>query len=271
MNGLNRKVTELEKVLNEFKGGALVAFSGGTDSTLLLVESKRVLGDRCAAFTADSPSIPRSELEFAAGFATSIGVRHFVVKTSEMDDPDFLKNGPDRCFFCKRELFTKMRAVGEREGFSHLLLGAVSDDLSDFRPGMDAARVCGARFPLLDAGFSKADVRERSRALGLQTWDKPSAACLASRVPIGREIRVEDLGRVEKAEEIMKSFGFRAPRVRLLGDSARIELNEEETAMLFSGGVAKELASRLKMLGFYYVTVDLEGYRPAGSQMNGGA
>jgi pyridinium-3,5-biscarboxylic acid mononucleotide sulfurtransferase len=261
---LDTKVARLHEILENFREGALVAFSGGVDSTLLLAEAHAVLGERCAAFTADSPSLPRAALEDARRFAASLKVRHFVAPTREMINPHFLQNGPDRCFHCKGELFASMRELGLQKGYGHLLYGAVVDDLSDVRPGMQAAREAGARAPLLDAGFTKEEVRGRSRALGIAGWDRPSAACLASRIPTGRPIVALDLAKVEAAEDAIQRLGFPACRVRLLGDAARVELPIEQLGVLTSSPVREEAVRALRGIGFSRVTLDLEGYRPAG-------
>lgn len=264
MSGLDDKVRRLYENLNSLEQGALVAFSGGVDSTLLVAEAHGALGERCAAFTADTPSLPRTSLENARSFAASRGIRHFVAPTAEMGNPQFLENGPDRCFFCKGELFATMRDLGARFGFPNLLHGAVTDDLQDVRPGFRAALAAGARAPLLEAGFGKSDVRERSKALGIPGWDRPSAACLASRVPTGQPIRVDDLAKVEAAEEVLHRLGFSASRVRLLGEAARVELPLDQLPALVSGPAREETVRALRALGFTRVTLDLEGYRPAG-------
>lgn len=263
-NDLDEKVHNLHEILGGLREGALVAFSGGVDSTLLLAEAHSTLGSRCAAFTADSPSLPRASLEASRAFANARGIRHFVIPGGEMLNPHFLENGPDRCFHCKGELFTSMRAIGPPKGFGHLLYGAVVDDLGDVRPGMRAAKEAGALAPLLEAGFTKEDVRARSRTFGIPGWDRPSAACLASRVPTGRPILVEDLARVEAAEAALRALGFAACRVRLLGEAARLELPLDQLPLLASGPAREEAVRTLRGLGFHRVTLDLEGYRPAG-------
>jgi uncharacterized protein len=270
MSDLAAKVQRLYEILESLHEGALVAFSGGVDSTLLLAEAHTVLGARCAGFTADSPSLPRASLEAARTFAASLNIRHFVDPTGEMINPHFLQNGPDRCFHCKGELFASMRELGIRKGYGHLLYGAIADDLSDVRPGMKAAQEAGARAPLLDAGFTKEDVRARSRELGIPGWDRPSSACLASRVPTGRPILIDDLARVEAAEAALRALGFASCRVRLLGDAARLELPLEHLPTLASSPAREGAVRALRDLGFHRVTLDLEGYRPAGLSEAGG-
>lgn len=261
MPSLGEKVRNLEAILASMEGGALVAFSGGTDSALLLAECHRVLGDGCLAVTADSPSIPRAELAEAVRFAAERGIPHRVIPTAELADPRYAQNGADRCYFCKGELFSSMHLLAEQLRKPWLLYGAVSDDLGDFRPGMQAAREAGARAPLLEAGFTKAEVRERSKLLGLCTWDKPSSACLASRFPVGTPITADWLNRVEEAEAFLKNNGFRQCRVRLISGSARIEVEAAELPRFIEPGVRAATAARLKELGFQFVTLDLEGFR----------
>jgi len=261
MAGLDQKVRTLEEVLASLGGGALVAFSGGTDSALLLAETHRVLGARCLAVTADSPSLPRADLQEALRFTAERGIRHRVVETRELEDPRYAANDRDRCYFCKGALLEAMEALRVAEGAPAVLYGAVADDLGDFRPGMRAARERGARAPLLEAGFTKTDVRERSRELGLPTWDKPSAACLASRFPMGMPITAEGLGRVERAEALLKEQGFRQCRVRLLADAARIEVEAPDLPRLLEPGARAVVIARFKELGFRFVTLDLEGFR----------
>lgn len=261
MAPLDSKLAELDRILASLEGGALVAFSGGTDSALLLAEAGRVLGSRCTAVTADSPSIPRAELEEAVRFAADRGLAHRVVATEELQDPRYAANTEDRCYFCKGALFGTLARLAAETGHRWILYGAVADDLGDFRPGMRAAQEAGARAPLLEAGFTKADVRARSKALGLPTWDKPAAACLASRLPTGTPITAQALGRVERAEALLKSRGFRQCRVRVLGDAARIEVELSELTRLTEPVLRAEVTTSLREFGFRFVTLDLEGFR----------
>ena len=248
-------------MLSELQGGALVAFSGGADSALLAVEAAAVLGAGCVLFTADSPTLPRSELETARAFASKLGLRHEVRETNEMEQPRFVANDAYRCYHCKSELFERMVSAARELGVKWLLFGAITDDAGDWRPGMKAAFEKGGRAPLMEAGFTKQDVRERSKELGLKTWDKPSAACLASRFPAGRPITLEALSRVEKAEEALRSLGFRQCRVRLLDEAARLEVEPGELGRFADEGLRKRLVQKLKALGFRFVTLDLEGFR----------
>jgi len=257
-----QKQQQLEHLIEPL-GNAVVAFSGGADSTLLLAVCLRVLGPgHVLAVTADSPTLPRSELKEAAALAAELGAPHLVVPTDELHDADFAGNSPDRCYFCKRELFATLQRIADERGFRYLLLGATADDLGDYRPGLRAATEAGARSPLLDAGFTKAEVRELSRQLGLRTWDKPAAACLSSRVPYGTPITATTLAQVEQAEELLRcGLGFRQVRVRHHGPVARIEVGSDELPRLMEGPIRQWIDVNLKQLGYTYVAVDLEGFR----------
>lgn len=255
------KVDRLRQVLEGLAGGALVAYSGGADSALLAFEASAVLGDACIAVTADSPSLPRQELHFAVEFARRHGFRHEVVATAEMENAAFVANDAYRCFHCKDELFGRMEMLARARGVAWMLFGAIADDAGDWRPGMEAARQHAARAPLLEAGFTKVDVRERSRQLGLETWDKPSAACLSSRFPTGTPITLEDLGRVERAERLLHEAGFRQCRVRLLDGSARIEVEAGDLPRFMDPVLRGAVVDGLKGLDFRFVTLDLEGFR----------
>lgn len=261
-DGLAGKVQRLHEILEGLRGGALVAFSGGADSALLAVEAAEKLGESCVAVTADSPTLPREELRAAAAFARAHGLRHETVATGEVENPAFAANDERRCYHCKSALFEAMKALAENRGLRWLLFGAIADDAQDWRPGMEAAREAGARAPLLEAGFTKADVRARSRALGLETWEKPQAACLSSRFPTGRVITLPDLERVERAEALLHERGFRQCRVRLMDEAARIEVERADMARLVEEEeLRSEVLEELKRLGFRFVTVDLEGFR----------
>ena len=222
----------------------------------------RALGDRAIAVTADSPSVPRAELEAAAAFARHVGIRHVVVGTREFDNPDYLRNGGDRCYFCKSELYYRVAAELPALGVAVVCSGANLDDLGDYRPGLTAAAEHGIRHPLQEAGFTKADVRALAKEWNLPVWDKPASPCLSSRLAPGVAVTVERTGRIEAAEAYLKELGLRDCRVRLHeGELARLEVPLGEVARLASPEVRDALARHLKQLGFRYVTLDLEGLR----------
>lgn len=258
MEALEIRYGRLQAILREM-GEVLVAFSGGVDSTFLVKVAFDVLGDRAVAVTADSPSLPRRELEEARRLAAEIGVRHLVIETHELDDPRYAANPSNRCYFCKTELFTRLEGLARELGFRWLAYGENADDALGHRPGAQAAQEFGVRSPLREAGLTKADVRALSRRLGLPVWDKPAFACLSSRFPYGSTITAEKLRQVEVAEQVLWELGFRQFRVRHHGDIARIEVGREERIRLLE--VAEEVSDRLRALGFLYVTMDLLGYR----------
>ncbi|HZS35142.1 MAG TPA: ATP-dependent sacrificial sulfur transferase LarE [Methylomirabilota bacterium] len=257
---LRAKYARLLAGLRELESVA-VAFSGGVDSTFLGWAARQALGDRALLVTADSESYAEGELDEARRLAERIGLRHVVIATRELDNPEYAANPPNRCFFCKEELFARLAPLAAAEGLRHLVYGATVDDLGDHRPGMVAARQRGARAPLVDAGLGKAEIRELSRAAGLPTWDKPAMACLSSRFPYGTPITAEKLRQVDRAEAAVRSLGFRNFRVRYHGDLARLEIAREEMERLWEAGRAEAIVERLTELGFVHVTLDLRGFR----------
>jgi pyridinium-3,5-biscarboxylic acid mononucleotide sulfurtransferase len=270
MDDLDRKRAALRREL-EATGGVMVAFSGGADSSLLLAAAVEALGDRAVAATGVSPSLAERELQDARELAAELGARHLVVPTHEQERPGYLANGPDRCYFCKAELFEVLAPLAASEGLA-LAVGTNTDDLGDWRPGQRAAAERGVRTPLVAAGFSKRDVREASRRMGLRTHDKPAAACLASRVAYGIQVTPARLSRVERAEALVRSViaaaaeaGGSAPRAQLRvrdhGDLARVEVSPAALPLLLGDGTRQRLVEGLRQLGFAYVTVDLEGFR----------
>ncbi|MDR3153789.1 MAG: ATP-dependent sacrificial sulfur transferase LarE [Deltaproteobacteria bacterium] len=253
--GLSRRLLTL--------GTAAVAFSGGVDSTFLLAECQKALGPGTLAVTGRSLSFPARELEAATRFAEGRGIRHRVVDSEELAEPGFADNPPDRCYLCKRGLFSKIRAVADEEGARWILEASNLDDEGDYRPGLKAAVELGVLSPLREVRLAKAEIRALSREAGLPTWDKPSFACLASRFPYGERITPEALARVDRAEEFLMSLGARQVRVRLheKGTLARIETDDDGMRLLSGPAARERAAAKLKELGFKYVAMDLAGYR----------
>ncbi|HBH04330.1 MAG TPA: ATP-dependent sacrificial sulfur transferase LarE [Candidatus Rokubacteria bacterium] len=245
----------------------VVAFSGGVDSTLLARAAKDALGGGAVLVTADSETYPAGELAEARRLGALLGLRHVVVRTEELANPDYARNPINRCFFCKEELFTKLAPVAEREGCRAVVYGAIMDDLGDHRPGMKAAEALGVRAPLIEAELWKAEIRELSRALGLPTWDKPSFACLSSRFQYGDRITPEKLRRVDAAEEAVRALGFRRFRVRDHDRLARLELAREEMARLWEDGRHATLVRRLRELGYLFVALDLAGFQSGSANL----
>ncbi len=241
--------------------GVVVAYSGGTDSTLVAAAAARTLGERALAVTAVSPSLPPGELAEARRVARLIGVRHRAVRTRETEDPAYLANGLDRCYHCKSELYGVLGRVAEDAGTSVVVSGANLDDLGDYRPGLRAAKEHGIRHPLVEVGFTKAEVREAARDLGIPTWDKPASACLSSRIAFGVRISVEELSKVGRAERLLRDLGFAQCRVRVHGEVARVEVELADLPRLAQPGIRAEVVDGLKALGYRYVTLDLEGFR----------
>jgi len=249
----------------------VVAYSGGTDSTLLAAVAARTLGNRALAVTAVSPSLPPGELEEARRIAAELGIRHRTVRTHETEKPEYLANGPDRCYRCRTELYDVLARIAEEAGGATVVSGANVDDLDDFRPGLRAAAERGVRHPLAEVGFSKREVREAARELGIPTWDKPASACLSSRIAFGVRISVDELTKVGRAERLLRDLGFRQCRARVHGDLVRVEVELEDLPRLAELGVRARVVDGLKALGYRFVTIDLEGFRSGSMNPEEGA
>jgi len=239
----------------------IVAFSGGTDSAYLAWAANHVLGEGALAVTADSASIPESHKRDAEEFVRRFGLRHEYIETYEFENPDYLRNNPDRCYHCKDELFTRLSAICRERGFPYVAYGVNVDDTGDFRPGQRAATQHQVRAPLLDACLTKSEIRKLSREMGLPTWDRPASACLSSRIPYGTPVTKENVKIVEQGEEAIKTLGFRQFRVRFHDELVRIEIAPDELERALDIDIARRLTAIFKALGFKYVTLDLEGYR----------
>ena len=259
MKTLQSKKKKLISILSDLDS-LLLAFSGGVDSTFLLAVAHSMLGERLLAVTACSAVHPEQETRAAKDLAKKIGARHTLLQSGEMTLPNFTQNSSDRCYHCKIHLFGLLLKKAEEKGIQSVAHGANLDDLNDYRPGLRAAREMQILAPLMDAGLTKADIRDLSREMGLDTWDKPAMACLASRIPYGKTLTVEKLDMVEKAEEVLHALGFRHCRVRHHGGLARIEVPPESFHVILREVTAAEIVKRFRALGFVHISLDLEGY-----------
>ena len=262
-NGLQAGLERLTSILRQI-GPSVVAFSGGIDSTFLLRAAHDALGEAVVAVTAVSPSLAAAERLETRRLAEIIGAPHRFIDSREMDDPDYLKNDGRRCYFCKRELFRVLRTLRPLLGERALLYGAIVDDRQDDRPGMTAASEAGARAPLLEAGFTKAMVREASRGLGLPNWDKPAMACLASRIPRFTPVTEEALRLVDRAETALRRLGYRQVRVRHQGGAARVEIDPADLPRASESPERERILDAVRQAGYREALLDPEGYRPGG-------
>ncbi|MBC8436407.1 MAG: ATP-dependent sacrificial sulfur transferase LarE [Candidatus Omnitrophica bacterium] len=256
---LQKKLTRLKKIISGMHS-CLVAFSGGTDSSFLLKIASDILPkDKLLAVTADSATYPKEEFTFAKAMSRRLGVRHKIIRTDELRDRRFVSNPPDRCYFCKKELFGRLKKIAAQLNFNFVADASNISDASDFRPGNIAKERFKVRSPLAEAGLTKQEIRSLSKNLGLKTWDKPALACLASRIPYGRKISAQLLKRINRAEIIIKKMGFRQVRVRDYDNYCRIEVSKSDIARLITK--SNQIVDRLKKLGYNCITLDLEGYR----------
>jgi len=257
---IDQKWDHLRSLLSEMRT-VLLAYSGGVDSSVLLRAAAEILGQNLIAVTAVSETYPAEELHLAKLFTASLGVRHRILQTEELSNDEFSRNAEDRCYHCKHELFGKLRQIAESEGIPWILDGSNTDDQRDFRPGRRAAGEFSVRSPLAESGLSKQEIRDLARRLNLPMWDKPSLACLSSRIPYGTRITPDLVKNIQAAEDVVRSLGIRQVRVRHHGDTARIEVDREDLIRLVSEDARRVIVDSFKALGYAYVCLDLEGYR----------
>ena len=257
---LTKKLEELRNIFSEMEK-ALIAYSGGIDSTLVAKVAYDILGDKALAVTAISPSLLPEDLEDARIQAAVIGISHEEVNTNEMENQNYTSNPINRCYFCKSELHDTLKPLALKRGYSYVVDGVNADDLRDYRPGIQAAKERGARSPLAEVGISKFEVRQIAKELDLPWWNKPAQPCLSSRFPYGEEITIEKLQRVGRGEKYLRDFGLKNLRVRSEKDTARIEISPEKIREFVLTIDLPKLVEKFKEFGFIYVTLDLEGYR----------
>ena len=254
------KMDALKSILAGMES-VIVAYSGGTDSAFLAATAHEVLGDGALAVTAKSPSLAPSELSEAVELAQRLGIHHRIIETHEVEREDYAANNPNRCFFCKDELYTYLSGYAESEGYNSIVNGTNTDDLGDFRPGLNAAKQYGVRSPMVEAALSKPEIRELSKDMDLPTWDKPAQACLSSRIPYGSMVTVEALTRIAQAEEYLHDIGIRQLRVRHHDTVARIEVEPQDFVTLTDKAMREQVVRKFREIGYSYVTLDLQGFR----------
>lgn len=257
---LQEKLTRLEEYIRGL-GSLAVGFSGGVDSSLLLVVAANVLGDKAMAITGVDASIPERELKEAKEFCKEREIRHIICKVNPMKEESYRHNSPDRCYFCKHGIFTEIKKIAAENGIEYVAEGSNMDDLGDYRPGLKAVEELSVKSPLREAGLTKQDIREISKALGLPTWSKPAYACLASRFVYGEEITEEKLRMLDQAEQFLIEHGFLEERVRIHGNIARIEVPAKDIERLASEEIREAVYEKFKALGFMFVTIDMKGYK----------
>jgi uncharacterized protein len=258
--GARQKASRLRDLLAGYQS-VLIAFSGGVDSAYLAIAARDALGDRALAVTADSPSYPETHRRLARSIARDFNFAHEMIRTAELERPDYRANPANRCYYCKDELYSQLAAIARDRGFAVVIDGNNADDRGDYRPGRQAAREHGVRSPLDEADLTKDDIRQLAREAGLASWDEPASACLSSRIPYGQEVTDERLRQIENAEQVLRDLGFRIFRVRHHDTVARLEIAKAEMPRALDPGINATLVSRLKALGYQYVSLDLQGYR----------
>ena len=257
---VEEKRRQLVNIINDM-GSVIVAYSGGVDSAFLAAVAHEVLGDKALSVTANSPSLAPSELEDAIALATDQEIHYEIIETKETEREDYQANNPDRCFFCKDELYSHLIKFADQRGYTVITNGTNVDDLGDYRPGLEAAKQYGVRSPLVEADLTKQDIRDLSKEMGLPTWDKPAQACLSSRIPYGTMVTVEALTRIAKAEHFLRSKGFKQLRVRHHETVARIEIEPKDFQALLDESIRNEITEYFKSIGYSYVTMDMNGFR----------